>query len=707
MTRPACPSGSAARYALGVGLALFASSALVARQQGAAQTLPPPPQFRSEANLVHVDAYPRRAGRIVDDLTAADFEILEDGKPQKVENLQFVRVEGNVPESERRDPNNTREMLQAAADPANRVFVVFLDTDHVQILNAARARTPLIRMLNRMLAPNDLFGVLTPDVPASQLTLGRRALAVEEMLNDNWNWGKRDSMYRDPIESQIESCFSNTGKIADGAESRGVSAVVIDRLREDKVLTRLDELVHHLADIREERKALLLFSEGWVLYQPDPALALLGRQFSDPPRLVTIDGRPTLSTTIPGLGDAWCNNQLQAAASLDDARHMRNLIDLARQSNVAFYPVNPAGLTAGSDTPIAQQGNVTPSGRGADAGAAMLNQEIDRLAGRTTALMTLAENTDGVAAVNSNDLDVGIGRIVDDLSAYYVLGYYSTNTANDGKYRRIDVKVKQPGVVVAARHGYTAPSAAEMAARRSIATSASAAATVTAGFDVALASLARLASSSDLFTRGVMRDGEMVVAVELAGPLLADPRWTTGAQIAATVSGANGDIVGSGQGRLVAGADSTELHVPLTTAGAGPWQVRVRVKSDADDRTDVADVPVDSGSLLGSPLLYRASPAGNAPLRPAASFGFRRTERVHIECPITRALDERQARLLDRAGHPVQAVLNVTERSTGDHSVLAIDLSLGSLGPGDYLLEITAGAGTTTDRKLIAIRITP
>ena len=66
---------------------------------------------------------------------------------------------------------------------------------------------------------------------------------------------------------------------------------------------------------------------------------------------------------------------------------------------------------------------------------------------RLDTLRTLAENTDGLAIVNTNDLGKGMRRIVDDVSAYYLLGYYSTNTRNDGRYRSIDVKMKPPGLV--------------------------------------------------------------------------------------------------------------------------------------------------------------------------------------------------------------------------------------------------------------------
>src|SRR5262245_11386599 len=88
------------------------------------------PQFRAGAVLVIVDAYPQRDGRIEEGLTAGDFEVLEDGKPQKIENLEFVRIEPAPPDAYRRDPNTVGEMRTLAADPHNRVFVAFLDQLH-------------------------------------------------------------------------------------------------------------------------------------------------------------------------------------------------------------------------------------------------------------------------------------------------------------------------------------------------------------------------------------------------------------------------------------------------------------------------------------------------------------------------------------------------------------------------------------------------
>ena len=85
------------------------------------------------------------------------------------------------------------------------------------------------------------------------------------------------------------------------------------------------------------------------------------------------------------------------------------------------------------------------------------------LTGRLNSLRTLAEATDGLAIVDSNDLAGGLRRVVNDLSSYYLLGYYSSGKL-DGKFHSIKVRVKRPGVQVRARRGYLAATPAAVTA---------------------------------------------------------------------------------------------------------------------------------------------------------------------------------------------------------------------------------------------------
>src|SRR6186997_2066318 len=150
------------RWSLGV-VSLMAIAVVVAAQDQR------PPVFRNGVTFVNVDAYPRRDGRLVEGLRAEDFQIFEDGKPQKVETFEFIRIEPNTPDADRRDPNTQEESDRLAADPRNRVFVVYLDRYHTTRYGAIEAQRPLLDFLKRTISATDLFGVMTPDTSAAHL----------------------------------------------------------------------------------------------------------------------------------------------------------------------------------------------------------------------------------------------------------------------------------------------------------------------------------------------------------------------------------------------------------------------------------------------------------------------------------------------------------------------------------------------------------
>ncbi len=108
------------------------------------------------------------------------------------------------------------------------------------------------------------------------------------------------------------------------------------------------------------------------------------------------------------------------------------------------------GLSA-SDTPIGFGRERSPA------------DEIQRVRRRVEGLRTLAVDTDGIAVIDTNDIDTGLKRIVADMSSYYLVGYYTKNAKLDGRFRKITVRVKRPGVNVRARRGYKAATAAELA----------------------------------------------------------------------------------------------------------------------------------------------------------------------------------------------------------------------------------------------------
>ena len=106
-----------ARLVLLLTLAALAHGTINA-QQAAEQPQPPPgqPRFRAGANLVRVDAYVTLDGVAVKDLTAQDFEVLEDNVPQRVESFQLVQPRGQAPANVVREPNTVAESREMARE---------------------------------------------------------------------------------------------------------------------------------------------------------------------------------------------------------------------------------------------------------------------------------------------------------------------------------------------------------------------------------------------------------------------------------------------------------------------------------------------------------------------------------------------------------------------------------------------------------------
>ncbi len=132
---------------------------------------------------------------------------------------------------------------------------------------------------------------------------------------------------------------------------------------------------------------------------------------------------------------------------------MRDVIAAATRSNVSIYSIDPRGLTSLADESINVSGGFPD-----DPSLNLSLQSFqDSLRISQDSLRSLSEETGGFAAVNQNDFSSAFQRVVQDNSSYYVLGYYPKNERRDGRFRRIEVKVKQPGLEVRSRRGYTAP----------------------------------------------------------------------------------------------------------------------------------------------------------------------------------------------------------------------------------------------------------
>jgi VWFA-related protein len=643
------------------------------------------PAFRAGANFVYVDAYPTRDGKLIDGLTAADFQVFEDGKPQAIDLFELIRFAPNTPDEDRRDPGTQAEGDRLAADPRNRAFVVYLDSYHTTVGGSHRARAPMIQFLSRVIGVNDLFAVMTPETDVRQLTFGRRLETIERELTTYWTWGiKKDpetanpnspqSDPRTPAEQMLWSCFIRRHPDPKENETLILNLIALSRL--DTVFTSLEGLAMRLRGLREERSHVLLLGEGWVPVGRD--LASDAWPAAMPSVGVTRGGQLTLGSTQPDQVDkAACNTQLLRLSSIDFPRRFRDLLNEAGRSNVAIHPIDLAGLRAS-----------------ARVGGQAWDREV------VSTMLTLAENTGGQAAVNTNDLNAALRKIADDLSAYYLLGYYSTNGNFDGRFRSIDVRLRSTNSRVSARRGYAAPSAAALKAAETAARVASAAPRPN---DEAAAALARLRPGAEIATHAIARPRELVVVAEIGSREVEMGRWRKGGQV--HVTAVAGDRKVEGQAVIEPGLRGALLRIPVDADVSEPWRVLLRIDGPDGPLEDRVDVKPSQSKLLGEPVAYRATPAPASPLRPVADFQYRRTERVHIEWPALGPVERREVRVLDRRGQPLALGATLTAQETDGRAMLAVDLNLAPLTDGDYIIEVTAGQGTDVERKYVAIRV--
>jgi VWFA-related protein len=428
----------------------------------------PPPRFRTETNLVRVDAYATKDGVPVHDLAEADFEVFEDGAPQKIDSFEHIVVRTGGPQEERAEPSSVTAANALAADPRRRVFVIYLDHNHVGVQGSHAIKEPLIDLMQRVMTDDDLIAVMTPDMSPSQITFGRRTSIIEDALRKNWAWGRRGTVYpEDDREKMYDFCFP-----PGPGERSPVSALaraLILRRRERIVLDSLQDLSRHMAAIREGRTSVITVSDGWVLFKPDESLTKrrigLSGKPTDPmpgtPPPVGVGAGGALTTRLTNKGTessdrTECDKDQMELAMTDNERYFRDILGEANRANVSFYTVDPRGLST-YDNPPGLDPPIPPE-----------EDRRNRIS-RQDSLLTLAANTDGLGLVDNNDLRLQLRRVADDLTSYYLMGYYSTNSKVDGRYRTIKVRSKRPGIEVRARRGYSTATAEEVARARTAA----------------------------------------------------------------------------------------------------------------------------------------------------------------------------------------------------------------------------------------------
>lgn len=363
---------------------------------------PQQPTFRAGVEIVEVQAVVTDAqGNPVDGLTQDDFEVIEGGKPQAIAAFSAVNIPIERLDRPLYSPTAIEPDVLSNQGDEGRIYLIAFDEMAPQY--ALRTQHLLRQFIERHVGANDrvAFGYFGTGARESQEFTSNKRVMLDAL---------RKFTGGIPGEAPMAVPISNpeTGQ----ALPTNLSDSSIETEARFKLRGRMKafrDMVEFLSTIPAQRKALLFLSTGIG----DAVSAVIDYQGGVMP------------------------------IELEDA-HVA--IRAAATGNVAIYPIDPRGLQAdgnGEFTSFEEaQSAATPA--------------ATRLAEISNARM-LAETTGGFAFINQNTFDQAFTRLVRENSSYYVLGYYSTDDRRNGRFRRLQVRVKRPGLQVRARSGYLAP----------------------------------------------------------------------------------------------------------------------------------------------------------------------------------------------------------------------------------------------------------
>ncbi|HWC96322.1 MAG TPA: VWA domain-containing protein [Candidatus Sulfopaludibacter sp.] len=358
------------------------------------------PKFETTTQLVVVNvAAKTKAGEPLNGLQAGDFTVTEDGKVQLVKVFEYQSLSGDVmaaPALAVRENAPAVAVKSAVKSAVNtgiapskpgevkykdrRLLVLFFDQAGMPVADQLRSQKAALKFLNTQMTQSDLVSVMT-------------YVTDLEVLQDFTD--DRDKLVK--VIQNLNSGETGTGNGSTGDDSTGDTGAAYSQddsefniFNTDRKLAALESAVKMLGGLAE-KKALVYFASGMSL------------------------------------------------TGIDNQAQLRATVNAAIRSNVAFYPVDARGLVA--TAPLGDATQASQGGQGMYSGSSQRTAQSN-FQGQQESLYTLASDTGGKTLLDQNDLSLGIVQAQKDIASYYILGYYSSNAALDGKYRRIKVAIK-------------------------------------------------------------------------------------------------------------------------------------------------------------------------------------------------------------------------------------------------------------------------
>ena len=441
-----------------ISVALVVTSAWAVPLTAGRASAQTPPSFAAQAELVTVDVVVLGPdGKPVRGLTRDDFVVKEDGRPQKL--TAFEAVEALVPElaspaTVASSPSQARLATNVAGPPTRRTFAFVFDDLHIDDINAARARAAIARFLAIQTHPGDRLVLLT--------------------TSDGRYW----SSTRGTDDGSFMRTLGLVGSRRPAADPPALRISPVEPLR-------IEGGDSEVADRVRRRRAVLSGLCVWTGVQCECGSGPPPSRAGASPRSDSLGQRGDGCVVPPGAPSAQevysrvrqgLDRTLRAiklaAAALAEHRERKVLVlvsegfvmdaslgafrdirDAAARANVVLYFLDARGLAVGPEFLSAAGPTSALPGRDIGPTAADWRREAD-------GARALAEETGGLV-LQTNDLVSGLTKVADESRVTYLLGYEPTNEKRDGRYRKLKVEVRRPGLQVRARTGYFAAKGAD------------------------------------------------------------------------------------------------------------------------------------------------------------------------------------------------------------------------------------------------------
>ncbi len=365
--------------------------------------------FHAETELVLVNVTVRdKTGKFVRDMKPGDFQVKEDGKPQQVVSFDIENTDAvpafDVAQAEPFDgspspiPNSVSPRPMANSEfNDRRLIVLFFDLSGMEPDEIDHSVAAAQNYVDKQMAPADLVSIVS---------LGS-SLQVNQDFTSDQAFLKKALQALNPGAGQgfEEGSTGTTEGTPDTGGSFTADDTEYNIFNTDRRLEALRSVAERLSHV-QQKKSLIYFSSG-------------------------ID-----------------------RTGIENQSELRAATNAAVRANVAFYTMDIRGLQALVAGGEAQ--NASLRGTSPYSGQSTLNALNSNFTTQET-LVTLAADTGGRAFLDSNDFSKVFKGVQEDTSTYYVLGYHSSNPAQDGRYRRITISLNRPGLKIEYRRGYYAP----------------------------------------------------------------------------------------------------------------------------------------------------------------------------------------------------------------------------------------------------------